>query len=383
MATFSLSLLEHRAGTELERAEALTLLEWPLTNLDPLLAAAGSVRDRRGRRLTYSPKVFLPLTNLCRDKCAYCTFRKSAQDPAAKTMAISEVAEWSAGGHRLGCHEALICLGDRPEAVHPGYREFLRRNGLTTTAEYIALACREALQHGLLPHTNAGLLTREELVRLRPFNVSMGLMLENVSPRLRERGQAHAASPDKDPALRMRMMEAAGELKIPFTTGVLLGIGETTDELLDSLLAIRSLHRRWGHIQEVIVQTFRSKPDVPMRDHPEMSDLQLARVIAVARLLMPDMNLQAPPNLTPHGHLLMIRAGINDWGGISPLTQDFINPEAPWPHLEALADTCRRGGYTLGARLPIYDEYLRADEWLDPSLRAAVETARRRIHNEC
>jgi FO synthase len=367
---------------DIGRREALALLAE--AELETLLREASELRDRhKGRHLTYSPKVFLPVTNLCRDKCSYCTFRKSAKDPAAKTMSLAEIAAQSRQGLALGCKEALMCLGDRPEAVYPSYRELLRRVGVETTAEYVELACREALREGLLPHTNAGLLTRAELIRLRPYNVSMGLMLENISPRLREKGQAHAAAPDKDPVLRLEMIENAGALKIPFTTGVLVGIGETAEELVDSILAIRDLQARWGHIQEVIVQTFRTKPDVPMRDHPEMSDVELVRIIALARLLMPEMNLQAPPNLTPQGHRLMIRAGINDWGGISPLTKDFINPEAPWPHLDALAATCREEGFTLGERLPIYDEYLRDEEWLDPSLRPAVESARQRIPSLC
>ena len=371
-------------GTLLDAEAAYALMEWPLEALDGLLEVASALRDRHhGRHLTYSPKVFLPVTNLCRDKCSYCTFRKSAKDPAAKTMSLDEIADWSRKGHQLGCKEALMCLGDRPETVYPTYHEILRRVGVETTAEYVELACRASLREGLLPHTNAGLLTRAELERLRPVNVSMGLMLENISPRLRQKGQAHAAAPDKEPALRLAMIEQAGELRIPFTTGVLVGIGETARELADSLLAIRELHQKWGHIQEIIVQTFRTKPDVPMRDHPEMSDLELAKVLAISRLLMPTMNLQAPPNLTPRGHLLMIRAGINDWGGISPLTMDFINPEAPWPHLDALAETCRQAGYTLGERLPIYPEYLRGDEFLDPTLRGAVESAQQRIPAPC
>ena len=366
------------------REEALGWLHQPLDALEPLLQLATGLRDEiKGRTLTYSPKVFLPVTNLCRDRCSYCTFRKSAKDPAAKTMTIAEIGEVSAAGQRQGCKEALMCLGDRPEAVYPSYRDMLRRVGVDTTAAYVALACRAALEQGLLPHTNAGLLSFDELVMLRPLNVSMGLMLENISPRLRAKGQAHAAAPDKEPALRLRMIEQAGELKIPFTTGVLVGIGETVEELLDSLLAIRTLHQRWGHIQEVIVQTFRRKPDTPMRDHPHMSDLELARVLAVTRLLMPEMNIQAPPNLTPLGHRLMIAAGINDWGGISPLTQDFINPEAPWPHLEALASTCREEGYVLAERLAIYPDYLAQPDYLDDALRPQVELCLQRIPSLC
>jgi len=358
-------------------SEALRLLKTPITELEPLLQAASQARDRRtGKRLTYSPKVFLPVTNLCRDKCAYCTFRKSPRDPGAKTMSLDEIREVSAQGVSLRCSEALMCLGDRPEAVYPSYRDHLRRMGLETTADYVYEACVVALSEGLLPHTNAGLLTKVEMERLRPVNVSMGLMLENVSPRLREPGMAHAGAPDKEPALRIRMLEEAGQLKIPFTTGILAGIGETLQEQVDTLLEIARVQQQYGHLQEVIVQTFRAKPDIVMRDHLEMEDWELVRLVAVARLLLPDMNVQAPPNLTPRAHRMLIRAGINDWGGISPVTQDFINPEAPWPHLETLRETCFLEGYTLEPRLPVYEEYL---ELVDPGLLGSVRRNAERI----
>lgn len=358
-------------------SDALRLLQTPLTELDSLLQAAGDARDRRtGKRLTYSPKVFLPVTNLCRDKCAYCTFRKSPREAGAKTMTLDEIGEVSAQGVQLGCSEALMCLGDRPEAVYPTYQDQLRRMGVETTAEYVYEACVTALNQGLLPHTNAGLLTRAEMERLRPVNVSMGLMLEQITPRLRQRGMAHAGAPDKEPALRIRMLEEAGQLRIPFTTGILAGIGETLEEQVDTLMEIKRIHEQYGHLQEVIVQTFRAKPDIVMRDHLEMEDWELVRLVAVSRLLLPDMNVQAPPNLTPMAHRMLIRAGINDWGGISPVTQDFINPEAPWPHIDGLRETCALEGYSLEARLPVYDEYL---SWIDPGLLASVEKNAERI----
>lgn len=358
-------------------SDALRLLQTPIAELDSLLQAAGEARDRRsGRRLTYSPKVFLPVTNLCRDKCAYCTFRKSPRDEGAKTMTLDEIKDVSAQGVSLGCSEALMCLGDRPESVYPTYQEHLRRMGVETTADFVYEACVVALNEGLLPHTNAGLLTKSEMHRLRPVNVSMGLMLEQVTPRLRERGMAHAGAPDKEPALRIRMLEEAGQLKIPFTTGILAGIGETQAEQVDTLLEIDRIQKQYGHLQEVIVQTFRAKPDIVMHDHLEMEDWELVRLVAVSRLLLPDMNLQAPPNLTPLAHRMLIRAGINDWGGVSPVTRDFINPEAPWPHIESLRQTCALEGYTLEARLPVYPEYL---DWMDPGLQAAVQKNAERI----
>src|SRR5689334_5402643 len=271
---------------ELTRAEATALLATPALTAD-VLAAAGALRDRAwGRTLTYSPKVFLPVTNLCRDRCTYCTFRKDPDDPDAWTMTPDEIATWSARGHRLGCIEALMCLGDKPELAFPAYRETLAGLGHRTTADYVERACVIALEAGLLPHTNAGILTRDEMTRLKDVNVSLGLMLESVSPRLRGRGEVHQWAPDKEPSVRLRMLREAGELQIPFTTGLLLGIGETPAERVDTLLAIRDLHRAYGHVQEVIVQNFRSKPTIRRSDAPEPAADDIARTVAVARLLL-------------------------------------------------------------------------------------------------
>ena len=363
------------AGNSVDAADALHLL----TVTEPgevaaLLAVAGHLRTRsKGTTLTYSPKVFLPVTNLCRDRCAYCTFRADPDDPHAWTMRPEEIRRTSRDGARLGCIEALMCLGDRPERAFRSYRTMLSDLGHRSTISYLGQACEIAIEEGLLPHTNAGVMTRAELEQLKPVNASMGLMLENVSPRLRERGQAHHAAPDKDPALRLGMLRDAGELQIPFTTGILLGIGETPDEVVASLVAIRDLHQRYGHIQEVIVQNFRAKPTTRMADSPEPGSLDIARTIAVARLLLGDMNIQAPPNLSPRDHRLFIDAGVNDWGGISPLTPDYVNPEAPWPHVSALADTCREAGFTLQPRLPVYAEYVTRSGFLDPLMRTLVE----------
>src|SRR6266478_3592519 len=267
------------------------------------LSAAAELRDRGrpSRDVTYSRKVFLPVTNLCRDRCTYCTFRKDPGDPGAWTMTLAEIAEWSRRGRELGCKEALMCLGDKPEVAFKEYRETLKTLGARTTIEYVGFACEAALNEGLLPHTNAGLMTRDEMRMLRPLNASMGLMLESISPRLRQRGGVHQWAPDKDPALRMQMIDEAGELKIPFTTGILIGIGDTPAERAESLIAIRNTHERHRHIQEVIIQNFRAKPGIPMEDAPEPGALDMARAIATARLVLgPDMNVQAPPNLSPH-----------------------------------------------------------------------------------
>lgn len=361
------------ADDPLSEADAIALIECPDRDLDDLIGAAGDLRDRgKGRHVTYSRKVFLPVTNLCRDRCTYCTFRKDPGDPGAWTMRPEEIAAWSRRGHELGCKEALMCLGDKPEVAFREYRATLDELGVGSTIEYVARACEIALQQGLLPHTNAGLMTREEMAMLRPLNASMGLMLENISPRLRGRGGVHQAAPDKDPALRMKMIDEAGELKIPFTSGILLGIGETTAERAQSLLALRGSHQRHGHVQEVIVQNFRAKPEIAMADAPEPDAFDMVRAIATARLVLGSKaNVQAPPNLSPNQIELFLRAGINDWGGISPLSKDYVNPEAPWPHIERLGERCARAGFTLGERLAIYPEYIE-DEWLDPAVATNV-----------
>lgn len=363
------------AGTPIDDRQALQLIQLPDDHTPPLLAVAGHLRTiRKGRTVTYSPKVFLPITNLCLDRCSYCTFRHDPDEPEAWTMLPEDVRACCHAGRALGCVEALMCLGDKPERAYKSYRQTLAVLGQRSTVDYVAACCEIALDEGLLPHTNAGLLSREEMTTLKPLNVSLGLMLESVSPRLRERGGAHQQAPDKDPALRLAMMRQAGELQIPFTAGILLGIGETLADRVDSLRAIGNLHAAFGHIQEIIIQNFRAKPTTRMASAPEPSSLDTARTIAVARLMLPEMNIQAPPNLSPYDHRLFLTAGINDWGGISPLTLDYVNPEAPWPQVQALSRTCADEGFTLAPRLPIYPEYLDRPGCLDPSLRAPVAT---------
>jgi FO synthase len=342
--------------------------------LDSLLHAAADLRNRlKGRRVTYSRKVFIPLTNLCRDYCGYCTFRKDPGDPGALTMTPDHVLAVAEAGARLGCKEALFSLGDRPEAIFPEMRETLAGLGHRTTLSYLAEMCERVLNEtGLLPHANPGLMGRRDLEALRQFSPSMGLMLESTSERLTRRGMAHDNAPDKPPLLRLKTIEEAGRLKIPFTTGILIGIGETLEERVDSLFAIRELHERYGHIQEVIVQNFRAKPEIPMRDHPEPSMTDHARTIAVARLVLWDMNVQVPPNLSDDRYPVLLKAGLNDWGGISPLTPDFINPEKPWPHIDRLAERTAEEGFKLTERLSVYPEYIDRDEFIDEGLRARV-----------
>lgn len=329
----------------------------------------------RGRTVTVSRNVFIPLTNLCRDRCTYCTFAKRPGDPGAKTYALEEVRQISRDAVAAGCREALFCLGDKPELAFASYREWLAAQRYPSTAAYLVDACRVAVEQGILPHTNAGLLTREQMAALRPWNASMGLMLETTSERLLQKGGAHHAAPDKHPALRLRMHEEAGELRIPFTTGMLLGIGETADERVDTLFAIRGLSDRHGHVQEAILQPFHPKADTKMRDRAAMIEDDVVGWVALARLVLGrEISVQAPPNLanlSGHGLLdRLLRAGADDFGGVSPLSIDFINPEAPWPKLEQLRRRTEAAGQTLRERLPIYPEWLAKPEFVDPALRA-------------
>jgi FO synthase len=342
--------------------------------LGKLLEVAREFRDQaKGKRVTYSKKVFIPLTNLCRDYCGYCTFRRDPGQPGAKTMTPDEVLAVAEAGARLGCKEALFSLGDRPEAVFPEMRETLARLGHKTTLSYLVEMCERVLNEtGLLPHANPGLMGRRDLEALRRFSPSMGLMLESTSDRLLSLGMAHDNAPDKPAPLRLRTIEEAGRLRIPFTTGILIGIGETLEDRVDSLFVIRDLHARYGHIQEVIIQNFRAKPEIPMRDHPEPSQTDHARTIATARIVLREMNVQAPPNLSDDDYPFLLRAGINDWGGISPLTPDFINPEKPWPHIELLAERTANEGFELIERLSAYPEYVYNDEFIDEELRLRV-----------
>lgn len=376
------SALERAAlGQPLTEQEAFDLAEPNAGELATLMQAAASARDRAfGRVASFSPKVFLPLTNICRNRCDYCSFRRSPGDPGAWTMSHDEVAASLERARREGCVEALFCLGDKPEGAFAAYRRELAALNHDSTVDYLDWAGQRALELGLLPHTNAGVLTGEEMERLRRVNVSLGLMLENISPRLCEPGMPHHRAPDKRPAVRVRMLEEAGALAIPFTTGILVGIGETRLERIASLLAIRELHRRFGHIQEVIVQNFTPRPNIALAHRLEPDDLEMVHSVALARLILdPDVSLQSPPNLNPRRTALLLRAGINDFGGISPVTPDYINPRHPWPQLEALAKACAVEGFTLRPRLPIYDSYLERDGWLDPALRERTLVARTRL----
>jgi len=362
-------------GRAPDATEATALLDTPSERLSLLLDAAATLRDRgRGRRITFSAKVFIPLTTLCRDYCGYCTFRKDPGEPGAFTMTPDQVLALARAGARLGAKEALFSLGDKPEALFPEHRAFLRRLGHRTTLGYLRDVSGRVLDEtGLLPHANPGLMTERDLAALREANVSMGIMLESTSTRLLEAGAAHDRAPDKVPQHRLKTIARAGTLRIPFTTGILIGIGETHAERVESLLAIRDLHERYGHIQEVIIQNFRAKAAIPMRGWPEPGAEDLLRTVAVARLLLgPTMNIQAPPNLSAEGYERLPAAGLNDWGGVSPLTPDHINPERPWPGLAELRRRTESAGHELRERLAVYPEYASRSDFLDERVRGHV-----------
>ncbi|RPH98255.1 MAG: 7,8-didemethyl-8-hydroxy-5-deazariboflavin synthase subunit CofH [Lysobacterales bacterium] len=361
-------------GARLQPEDALALAS--CDDLGLLSAAAGRLRDQaHGPRVSYSPKVFIPLTQLCRDVCHYCTFAQTPKKLEAPYLVPEQVLAIARAGAAAGCHEALFTLGDKPELRYATARKALAALGHDSTLSYLEEMARLVFaETGLLPHLNAGVMGREELLQLRAVSASQGLMLESVSLRLLEPGQPHHGSPDKQPAARLATIAAAGQAAIPFTTGILIGIGETRRERIESLLALRELHDAHGHLQEYIIQNFRRKPGTRMAAAPEPSLDELAWTVAVARLVLgPEANIQAPPNLSPDGLGALLRAGINDWGGVSPVTRDHVNPEAPWPEVARLAAATAQEGKLLLPRLPVYPAYaLQSERWLDPALRAPV-----------
>src|SRR5689334_6266151 len=376
------ALRRARDGAALDVTEAAVLLAARGEQLAELLAAAARVRDAglvdagRPGVVTYSRKVFIPLTRLCRDRCHYCTFATVPHRLPAAFLERDEVLAIAREGAAQGCKEALFTLGDRPEERWPAARQWLDERGYDSTLDYVRACAIAVLEEtGLLPHLNPGVLSWADLQRLKPVSPSMGMMLETTATRLwSEPGGPHYGSPDKEPAVRLRVLEDAGRVNVPFTTGILIGIGETLDERAESLFAIRKSAREYGHIQEVIVQNFRAKPDTAMRGMPDAELQDLAATIAVARLILgPKARIQAPPNLIDDEYALLLRAGIDDWGGVSPVTPDHVNPERPWPAIEELARQSAKSGFTLRERLTIYPEYARkGDPWIDTRLTAHV-----------
>ena len=371
---FSETTMDSRTYARPARDAALDLVRAP--DLPELMRRASTLRDNGfGHAISYSRKVFIPLTQLCRDVCHYCTFAQPPKPGERVYLTLDDVVDVARQGADAGCREALFTLGDKPEFRYPQARAELADLGYPTTIAYLLAAARVVFDAtGLLPHANPGVVTRSELVALREVCPSQGLMLESVSRRLLEPGQAHHGSPDKDPDVRLGTVRMAGELQIPYTSGILIGIGETREERIASLLALRDLHDTYGHIQEIIIQNFRAKPDTRMVDAPEPDLDDLLWTIAAARIIFgPEMAIQAPPNLTPDTFGTLIRAGINDWGGVSPVTPDHVNPEAPWPHLERLSRETETEGKVLTERLTVYPAYVRRlATWVADGLRPAV-----------
>ena len=346
-------------------------------SIEELCAVAAAIRDRlKGQITSFSPKVFLPLTRLCRDFCSYCIFRQAPNQAQPLYMTPEQVLAIARAGEKVGCREALFVLGERPEQRYPEAREWLRDRGYDSTLEYLREVCALVLREtALYPHSNPGTLSRSELLALKEVNASIGLMLESTSTRLCEPAMPHHQAPSKRPSVRLRTLQLAGELKIPFTTGLLIGIGETAEERIDALVAIRDLHQKYGHIQEVIIQNFRAKPATAMESAREPAVVEMLETVAMARIILgARMNIQVPPNLSAGsggaGYLVYLKGGINDWGGVSPLTIDYVNPEAPWPHLSQLRQETEDQGFQLRARFPIYPEYiLEKTDYLSESLR--------------
>jgi FO synthase len=360
------------SGEVLDRQEALYLVNLKKDEIPFLLMTASKLRDSgKGKTLTYSKNVFVPLTQICRNKCGYCTFKyEPGEGPLF--MSPEEVVDMAKKGAEMGCTELLFVTGDKPELKYPVYREALRKLGYETTADYLIAMGEAGLKENILPHTNLGLATSEELLSFRQSNPSMGLMLENISPRLLQKGQAHHGCPDKVPKHRMKTMELAGEHRIPWTSGILVGIGETWEERIDSLVALRQLSETYGHLQEIIIQNFSPKPGIMMEKYPPPDFVDMLKLVAISRLVFGEgMNLQIPPNLNPETYPMFIHAGINDLGGVSPVTIDYVNPEAPWPKLEIMKDMVEDLGFTLRERLPVYPEFIDS-EFIDEGVLGRV-----------
>lgn len=361
----------------MDGSDALALLAAGPEDTPGLCEAAAMLRDRgKGKIITFSPKVFIPLTHMCRDFCGYCTFRKDPKQAGKDLfMTPEQVLAVAGAGASMGCTEALFTLGERPEQRYPEAKEWLEHRGFKTTLEYLTHCCQLVLvETAMLPHANPGTMARREIAALQPFNPSMGLMLESTSDALYAEGGPHEFAPSKRPRVRLRTLELAGELRVPFTTGILIGIGEDRRDRAESLLAIAGLHAQHGHVQEVIIQNFRAKPDTAMEGAPDAETTELLWTVSVARLILgANANLQVPPNLSADNYQIYLEAGINDWGGVSPLTIDFVNPEAPWPALNDLKNKTEAAGFQLQPRLPVYPEYfLDTKEFLPDALRSKV-----------
>ena len=314
--------------------------------------------SRKGNVISFSKKSFFNIINLCRDTCSYCTYKSEPSESKISMMEPKNVVELAKLAKKYHCTEALFVTGERPEQKYQLAKDWLKKNNFTSTAEYLIHCSELVLSEGIFPHTNAGNLTRNEMQELKKTNVSMGVMLENVSERLRHKGMPHENAPSKEPLARLEVLNNAGALKIPMTTGILVGIGETIEEIIDSIFAIKQIHEKFGNIQEIILQNFHPKPDTKMNDYQTPSELYFKMVVAICRIIMPNSNIQIPPNLSPYSYQEFLTAGVNDWGGISPITSDYVNPEFNWPEIKTVEENCKKLNFELKARFPVYPEFI-------------------------
>ena len=346
-------------GNEISKDEAYQIYQELQKNPSEVYRVAHILRNRsKGKTVTYSRKVFFNLVNLCRDTCSYCTYKSEPGQSKLSMMSKQDIFNLAKLGKKYRCTEALFVTGERPEQKYQEARSWLKENGFGSTAEYLVHASEISLKEGLFPHTNAGNLTKSEMSELKKTNVSLGLMLENSSERLSGKDMPHQFAPSKNPKTRLRVLEDAGELGIPITTGILIGIGETAFEIIDSIYAIKKIHEKFGHIQEIILQNFQPKMDTKMKGFPSAEQAYFKNMVALARIIIPKMNIQIPPNLSPDSYADFLSVGINDLGGISPITPDYVNPEFSWPPIDTVEKNSSNAGFELKARLPVYPEFI-------------------------
>ncbi len=349
------NVLESKA---ISRQDIIEIYQNAVEDSSELFSAAQNLRKKfKKDSVTFSKKAFFNIVNLCKDTCSYCTYKAEPEEEKLSLMSKQQILELLQLAKKFRCVEALFVTGEQPEKKYQEARDWLKENGFKSTAEYLIHASELALELGLFPHTNAGNLNYEEMRELKKTNVSMGIMLENVSERLTEKGMPHYLAASKRPKARLEVLENSGKLGIPMTTGILVGIGETVEEIIDSILAIKQLHQKYGNIQEVILQNFQPKPDTIMKNAPSANENYFKTIVALSRIIMPEMNIQIPPNLSPKSYQSFLSVGINDWGGISPLTPDFVNPEFSWPEIDKVDENSKNAGFELKCRFPIYSEF--------------------------
>jgi 7,8-didemethyl-8-hydroxy-5-deazariboflavin synthase CofG subunit len=342
----------------ISRQSVIEIYQNAVEDPSELFSAAQNLRKKfKKDSVTFSKKAFFNIVNLCKDTCSYCTYKAEPEEKKLSLMSKQQILELLQLAKKYRCVEALFVTGEKPEQKYQEARNWLKENGFKSTVEYLIHASELALELGLFPHTNGGNLNFEEMKELKKTNVSMGIMLENVSERLTEKGMPHYLAASKKPKARLEVLENSGKLGIPMTTGILVGIGETVEEVIDSILAIKKLHQKYGNIQEVILQNFQPKPDTLMKNTPSTDENYFKKIVALSRIIMPEMNIQIPPNLSPKSYQSFLSVGINDWGGISPLTPDFVNPEFSWPEIDKVDENSKKAGFELKCRFPIYPEF--------------------------